>query len=59
MMIELPHTPLVKYTATDTEDGQAAFAENLAHKKLDYKVLHIVWQAANLALMDNIFWQFK
>ena len=37
-MIELPHSPLIKYTATDLEDNSAAFGEAVAYKKLDYKV---------------------
>ena len=37
-VIELPHSPLIKYTATDLEDNSAAFGEAVAYKKLDYKV---------------------
>ncbi len=37
-VIELPHSPLIKYTATDTTDNSAAFKQAVAYKKLDYKV---------------------
>ena len=55
MAVRTPHTVLLRYTATDTEDNEAAFMQAVSHNKLEYKVMQQISSCRLDLLMTCLF----